>query len=150
MQIAFGKLQEFDFFPHGGRACLFGGRFICFWTIRCFFSNVSAVFNEIFKMFIPIICCLYSNNLFGYNSLNMLTLLSCSLYVTGKGKSLNLSHYVTPTKLRSHRSSGPVWEITFTLVFTCFFSDKLAKLNLQYNILVPKKVTFTQNKRNWS
>ena len=32
-------------------------------------------------MFIPRICCLYSINLSGYNSLNMLTLLPCLLHV---------------------------------------------------------------------
>ena len=48
------------------------------------------------------ICCLYRINLFGYNSLNMLTLLSYLLHVTRKEKSLNSSHYVTPIKLRSH------------------------------------------------
>ena len=59
--------------------------------------------NGIFKKFIPRISCLYSINLFGYNSLILLTLLSCLLHVTRKGKSLNSSHlFVTPIKLRSH------------------------------------------------
>ena len=42
--------------------------------------------------------------------LNMLTLLSCSLHVTWK--SLNFSHYVTPFKLRSHRSSRAFLYVT--------------------------------------
>ena len=77
-------------------------------------------------MFIPRICCLlYSINLFGYNSLNMLTLLYHLLHVTRKGKSLNSSHYVTPIKLRSHMPSGAFLYVRkyFTLVYTCFVSD---------------------------
>ena len=59
------------------------------------------------------------------NSLNMLTLLSYLLHVTRKGKSLNSSHYVTPIKLRSHRSSEAFLYVRNYLhfVYTCFFSD---------------------------
>ena len=71
-------------------------------------------------MFIPRICCFYSINLFGYNSLNMLTLLSCLLHVTRKGKSLNSSHYATPIKLRSHRSSGAFFYVRNYLHFCIY------------------------------
>ena len=69
----------------------------------CIETRFSRCSSQEFAAFIVLI-------LFVYNSLNMslnmLTLLSYLLHVTRKGKSLNSSHYATPIKLRSHRSSG--------------------------------------------
>ena len=108
MQIAFAKLLEFWFFFSRMRSVFACWRsFYPFLNEKVFLFHCKMLYwNETFKMFIPRVCCLYSINLFGLNFLNMLPLLSHLLHVMRKGKSLNSSHYVTPIKLRSHRSSG--------------------------------------------
>ena len=81
----------------------------------CVETRFSRCSSQEFAAFTVIICLV---------SLNMLTLLYHLLHVTRKGKSLNSSHYVTPIKLRSHRSSGAFLYVRnyFTLVYTCVFS----------------------------
>ena len=129
LQIAFGKLREF-WFLFSGRKSVFAcwksfypflnEKVFLFHCKCCIETRFSRCSSQEFSAITVLI------NLFGYNSLNMLTSLSHLLHVTRKGKSLNSSHYVTPIKLRSYRSSGAfllsyMWEITFTLVYTCFF-----------------------------
>ena len=70
--------------------------FLCKCFIETRFSRCS---SQEFDAFTVLICLVTT-------PLNMLTLLFCLLHVMRKGKSLNSSHYVTPFKLISHRSSG--------------------------------------------
>ena len=84
-------------------ACLIArGHFYLFLNEKVFLFQYK-YWNEIFKMFVLRICWLY-----GIICL-VSTIWICwhylSYLLTCKGKSLNVSHYVTPIMLRSHKSS---------------------------------------------
>ena len=127
MQIAFGKLLEFWFIFSRSRSVFACWRsfypflneevflFHCKCCIKTGFSRCS---SQEFAVFTVLICLV--------TTLNMLTFLSHLSHVTRKGKSLNSSHYVWLLSSKDHtghQERSYMWEITFTFVYTCFFSD---------------------------
>ena len=107
--------------PHAGRACLFArGRSIYCWMKCVCFPLQVPYWNEIFKMLIPRICWLHSMNLFGYNSLNMLTLLV--VLRTRKGKSLTFSSLCNLYQGKITQVIGSSFICIYFLAFTCLFS----------------------------
>ena len=88
---------------------LAGGRFIHFCMKKSFFSIVSAVLKRDFQDVHPknLLPLQYFKFVWLQLSEHVdITVLLIICNVTRKGKSLNSSHYETPIKLRSHRSSG--------------------------------------------